>query len=68
IALTNQNGTLILTQDDYTLCLLKADCCIAMAGTATEQFVGLGKPAIALSAQGNITLGNLDARGVFLPN
>jgi len=52
IALTNQNGTLILTQDDYTLCLLKADCCIAMAGTATEQFVGLGKPAIAIPGTG----------------
>lgn len=52
IALTNQNGTLILTQDDYTLCLLKADCCIAMAGTATEQFVGLGKPAIAIPGMG----------------
>jgi uncharacterized protein (TIGR03492 family) len=52
IAFTQKNGILILTQDDYTLCLLKADCCIAMAGTATEQFVGLGKPAIAIPGTG----------------
>jgi uncharacterized protein (TIGR03492 family) len=52
IAFTQKNGIVILTQDDYTLCLLKADCCIAMAGTATEQFVGLGKPAIAIPGTG----------------
>lgn len=46
------NATLILTQEDYNLCLLKADCCIAMAGTATEQFIGLGKPAIAIPGNG----------------
>ncbi len=49
---TQKNATLILTQDDYNLCLLKSDCCIAMAGTATEQFVGLGKPAIAIPGKG----------------
>jgi len=32
--------------------LFKGDCCIAMAGTATEQFVGLGKPAIAMPGKG----------------
>jgi uncharacterized protein (TIGR03492 family) len=52
IAFTKQNATLILTQNDYNLCLLKGDCCIAMAGTATEQFVGLGKPAIAMPGKG----------------
>ncbi|HEY9668660.1 MAG TPA: lipid-A-disaccharide synthase-related protein [Coleofasciculaceae cyanobacterium] len=52
ITFTRQNATLILTQNDYNLCLLKADCCIAMAGTATEQFVGLGKPAIAIPGEG----------------
>lgn len=52
IAFTQKNGTLVLTQEDYNLCLLKADCCIAMAGTATEQFVGLGKPAIAIPGTG----------------
>jgi uncharacterized protein (TIGR03492 family) len=30
----------------------QADLAIAMAGTATEQFVGLGKPAITLPGQG----------------
>ena len=52
ITFTQKNATLILTQDDYNLCLLKGDCCIAMAGTATEQFVGLGKPAIAIPGKG----------------
>ena len=52
ITFTQKNGTLVLTQEDYNLCLLKADCCIAMAGTATEQFVGLGKPAIAIPGTG----------------
>ncbi|NEO80261.1 lipid-A-disaccharide synthase-related protein [Moorena sp. SIO4G3] len=52
LAFTKQNGTLILTQNDYNLCLLQGDFCIAMAGTATEQFVGLGKPAIAMPGVG----------------
>ena len=52
IAFTKKNATLILTQNDYNLCLLKGDCGIAMAGTATEQFVGLGKPAIAMPGIG----------------
>jgi len=52
LAFTKQNATLILTQDDYHLCLLKGDCCIAMAGTATEQFVGLGKPALSIPGKG----------------
>lgn len=49
---TQKNATLILTTDDYNTCLLKGDCCIAMAGTATEQFVGLGKPAITIPGKG----------------
>lgn len=52
ITFTQKNAKLILTQNDYNLCLLKGDCCIAMAGTATEQFVGLGKPAIAIPGKG----------------
>ncbi len=52
LTFTKKKATLILTQDDYNLCLLKGDCCIAMAGTATEQFVGLGKPAIAIPGKG----------------
>lgn len=49
---TSKNATLILTQDDYNTCLVKGDLAIAMAGTATEQFVGLGKPAIAIPGNG----------------
>lgn len=52
LAFTLKNATLILTQEDYNLCLLKADFSIAMAGTATEQFVGLGKAAIAIPGGG----------------
>jgi uncharacterized protein (TIGR03492 family) len=48
-----QSGaTLILTQHCFNDCLHQADLAIAMAGTATEQFVGLGKPAITLPGQG----------------
>lgn len=52
LTFTQKNAVMILTQDDYNICLLKGDCCIAMAGTATEQFVGLGKPAIAIPGKG----------------
>jgi uncharacterized protein (TIGR03492 family) len=48
---TRKNATMILTQR-FSDCLHQADLAIAMAGTATEQFVGLGKPAIALEGQG----------------
>ena len=47
----NQNATLLLT-DAYTDCLHRARIAIATAGTATEQFVGLGKPAITLPGNG----------------
>jgi uncharacterized protein (TIGR03492 family) len=44
-------ATLILTSA-FNDCLHQADLAIAMAGTATEQFVGLGKPAIILPGKG----------------
>ncbi|WP_448561135.1 lipid-A-disaccharide synthase-related protein [Trichothermofontia sp.] len=44
--------TLYLTQMAFNDCLHRADFAIAMAGTATEQFVGLGKPAITIAGQG----------------
>lgn len=44
-------ATLILTSA-FNDCLHQADLAIAMAGTATEQFVGLGKPAITLPGKG----------------
>jgi uncharacterized protein (TIGR03492 family) len=52
LAFTQQQATLWLTQHAYRECLLAAEVAIAMAGTATEQFVGLGKPAIAVPGQG----------------
>jgi uncharacterized protein (TIGR03492 family) len=52
IAFTKQNATLILTQNAYQDCLEKAEIAIAMAGTATEQFVGLGKPVITMPGKG----------------
>ncbi|HLO85438.1 MAG TPA: lipid-A-disaccharide synthase-related protein [Nostocaceae cyanobacterium] len=47
-----KNAYLILTQNAYNDCLHLGDVAIAMAGTATEQFVGLGKPAIAIPGPG----------------
>jgi uncharacterized protein (TIGR03492 family) len=41
-----------LTQTAYRQYLHLADLAIAMAGTATEQFVGLGKPAISMPGAG----------------
>ncbi len=52
IVYTKQNATLVLTQNAYGECLTRADMAIAMAGTATEQFVGLGKPAITMPGKG----------------
>ncbi|AFZ44859.1 hypothetical protein PCC7418_2721 [Halothece sp. PCC 7418] len=43
---------LLLTQNAYHSCLLASDLAIAMAGTATEQFVGLGKPVITFPGNG----------------
>ncbi|OYD94947.1 hypothetical protein CDG76_15195 [Nostoc sp. 'Peltigera membranacea cyanobiont' 210A] len=47
-----RNAYLLLTQQAYNDCLHLGDIAIAMAGTATEQFIGLGKPAIAISGNG----------------
>jgi uncharacterized protein (TIGR03492 family) len=47
-----RNAYLLLSQQAYNDCLHLGDVAIAMAGTATEQFVGLGKPAIAIPGQG----------------
>lgn len=43
---------LILSQKAFSDCLKESDLAIAMAGTATEQFIGLGKPAIAIAGEG----------------
>ncbi|TVP61852.1 MAG: hypothetical protein EA343_13205 [Nodularia sp. (in: Bacteria)] len=47
-----KNSYFVLTQQAYNDCLYWGDLAIAMAGTATEQFVGLGKPAIAIPGNG----------------
>ncbi|MGP1382606.1 MAG: lipid-A-disaccharide synthase-related protein [Thainema sp.] len=53
-ALTYIRGasTLTIATDRYAEFLQQADFAIAMAGTATEQFVGLGKPALILPGTG----------------
>jgi uncharacterized protein (TIGR03492 family) len=48
----SQNAYLVLTQQAYNDCLHLGDLAIAMAGTATEQFIGLGKPVIAIPGNG----------------
>ena len=52
IVYTKQNATVVLTQNAYQECSNLADIAIAMAGTATEQFVGLGKPVITMPGEG----------------
>ncbi len=51
-AFSLDNATVILTQHAYADCLQVAQVAIAMAGTATEQFIGLGKPAIIVPGKG----------------
>ncbi|MFM6199356.1 MAG: hypothetical protein ACKPE1_09475, partial [Dolichospermum sp.] len=52
LTFNQKNAYLILTQAAYNECLHLGDLAIAMAGTATEQFIGLGKPAIAIPGGG----------------
>ena len=52
LAFVKANGRVMLTQTAYADCLHAADAAIAMAGTATEQFVGLGKPAFITPGAG----------------
>ncbi|WP_353931052.1 lipid-A-disaccharide synthase-related protein [Okeanomitos corallinicola TIOX110] len=47
-----KNADLILSQQSYNEFLHWGDVAIAMAGTATEQFIGLGKPTIAIPGKG----------------
>ncbi|PSN10855.1 hypothetical protein C7271_25375 [filamentous cyanobacterium CCP5] len=46
------NGRLLLVNDGYAECLDVATAAIATAGTATEQVVGLGKPAFTFPGSG----------------
>ncbi len=52
ITMMQDNHTLVLSQQRYQEFLKQADIAIAMAGTATEQFVGLGKPAVIFPGEG----------------
>lgn len=52
LTFSKNNAFIILTQHAYNECLHLAQIAIAMAGTATEQFVGLGKPAITFPGKG----------------
>lgn len=52
IGVGEQQATLILTQGRFAEGAGLADTAIAMAGTATEQFVGLGKPVVTIPGQG----------------
>ncbi|OKH17755.1 lipid-A-disaccharide synthase-related protein [[Limnothrix rosea] IAM M-220] len=49
---TQGKAHLIISQNNYAKNLHRADLAIAMAGTATEQFVGLGKPAFTIVGDG----------------
>jgi len=51
LAFRQKNATLMVTPA-FNACLQQAQMAIAMAGTATEQFVGLGKPAILIPGKG----------------
>ncbi len=52
VTLSQNNRTLVLTQERNQHFFKQTDIAIAMAGTATEQFVGLGKPAVILPGEG----------------
>lgn len=48
----SKQAILILSSGAYWHCLHQAEAAIAMAGTATEQFVGLGKPVFSFPGEG----------------
>jgi uncharacterized protein (TIGR03492 family) len=52
LTFVQRKATMILSQHNFNDYLYEADLALAMAGTATEQFVGLGKPAIAIPGTG----------------
>ena len=45
-------ATIVISTQAYRQCMQKGDCAIAMAGTATEQFISLGKPAFIIPGAG----------------
>lgn len=49
---TQETAQLLLLKNQYQYCLKQGEIALAMAGTATEQFVGLGKPVISIIGKG----------------
>jgi uncharacterized protein (TIGR03492 family) len=45
-------ATIVISTQAYRQCMQKGDCAIAMAGTATEQFISLGNPAFIIPGAG----------------
>ncbi len=45
-------ATIVISTQAYQQCMHLGDCAIAMAGTATEQFISLGKPAFTIPGKG----------------
>lgn len=52
VGVGDQRATLVLSTERFAEFAQRADMAIALAGTATEQFIGLGKPAITLAGEG----------------
>jgi uncharacterized protein (TIGR03492 family) len=52
VILIQNNSILTLSQEHNQEFFRQADVAIAMAGTATEQFVGLGKPVVTFPGEG----------------
>ncbi len=46
------HATIVISTQAYRQCMQQGDCAIAMAGTATEQFISLGKPALIIPGAG----------------
>ena len=66
ISFEKNNAKLFLSQYAYGDCLHFSDMAIAMAGTATEQFVGLGKPVFSLPGEGPQFTSNFAKRQTYL--
>ena len=66
ISFQKDNAKLFLSQHAYGDCLHLSDLAIAMAGTATEQFVGLGKPVFSLPGEGPQFTSNFAKRQTYL--
>ncbi|MGL5833122.1 MAG: lipid-A-disaccharide synthase-related protein, partial [Waterburya sp.] len=67
VILMQKESILTLSQEHNQKFFRQADVAIAMAGTATEQFVGLGKPVITFPGEGpQFTYGFAEAQSRLL--